>query len=246
MSLMAYNLTFMTEFLSTEVTPKENTQWECCHCKEKMIYVKESFNGRITHFRHKTACEYNTEPESQEHLLGKKLLFDNFKLINKKLEQRIGNHIPDLIGETKEGLKLAIEYQCSPISVEEYYERNKNYIENGYDPIWIFSKGKNYYNVESRFSQANPFSTLSVCQESFEYNIIKTKAIERQLEEDYKVIYYLDTQTKEIIFCCTLPFKDLENNRRIRTKIKHITNVDLFHIKDSIYVADSAGCMRLV
>ena len=41
--------------------------------------------------------------------------------------------------------KIAVECQCSSISIGEYSDRNETYLENGYCPLWIFGGGHSDY-----------------------------------------------------------------------------------------------------
>ena len=55
-----------------------------------------------------------------------------------KKEKVIGRHRPDLILNN-----ILIEIQCTSISFKNYESRNRQYLELGYYPIWVF--GKDYY-----------------------------------------------------------------------------------------------------
>lgn len=53
----------------------------------------------------------------------------------------LSNHRVDVLIEDP---RIAIEIQCSPITVEEYRERNLSYSLDNYLPVWVF--GKSFYN----------------------------------------------------------------------------------------------------
>lgn len=107
--------------------------YEYCHGEVKTPY-----------FRHmdKNECEDKySESETEEHLNGKRDLFEWIKkqngVTNAVLEGWIPEtkQRPDIIFEYK-GKKYVIEYQCSPIATE-YVERHELYKASGIIDIWI-------------------------------------------------------------------------------------------------------------
>lgn len=56
--------------------------------------------------------------------------------INSLLNHRVDVLIPES--------RIAIEIQCSPLSMKEYTERNLTYVLDNYIPVWVF--GKIFYN----------------------------------------------------------------------------------------------------
>lgn len=107
--------------------------YEYCHGKVKTPY-----------FRHKdkAQCEYDyAEPETEEHLNGKKDLY-KWLLKQKDVTDVVlegwlpeTRQRPDLMF-TYNGEKWVIEYQCSPIATE-YLERHELYQAAGIHDIWI-------------------------------------------------------------------------------------------------------------
>ena len=63
----------------------------------------------------------------------KRLLEEDNPTMVVKLEQRIGNHIADLVLDG-----IAIECQVSPISVAEMQERTYNYHKRCFHVLWVF------------------------------------------------------------------------------------------------------------
>ena len=107
--------------------------YEYCHGKVKTPY-----------FRHmdKTECEDKySESETEEHLNGKRDLFEWIKkqngVTNAVLEGWIPEtkQRPDIMFEYGDK-KYVIEYQCSPIATE-YVERHDLYKASGITDIWI-------------------------------------------------------------------------------------------------------------
>lgn len=100
-------------------------------------------NGRIKipHFAHgdKAQCQFNSEGETLEHLTLKSV-FANWcekESIKYDLEKYLPeiNQRPDLlIGN------IALEIQCSPLSIKRLAERTKSYHDQGFTPIWLCGK----------------------------------------------------------------------------------------------------------
>lgn len=111
-----------------------NQAFFCPACKERVI-VKTGSN-RMWHFAHyhNSNCTAS-EPESEYHLLGKKLLYEWLNAQNKTviMEKYFSNieQRADLYADRP------IEFQCSTISDGLFYERTKNYCKIGEKPIWI-------------------------------------------------------------------------------------------------------------
>lgn len=119
--------------------------YEYCHGKVKSPY-----------FRHmdKEQCKDKySEPETEEHLNGKRDLYEWIKK-----QQGVTNVILEgWIPETKQrpdimfkyyGKQCVIEYQCTPIA-SEYYERHELYQAAGIKDIWILGTEK-YFTEFSR------------------------------------------------------------------------------------------------
>lgn len=117
-----------------------NENYYCPACEDKLIFKK----GRTihSHFAHakQSFCQTFSEGETAEHLDGKLLLYNWFKRekLNVELEAFLPelNQRPDLLVEIN-GSKIAIEYQCSPISRDKIRERTLGYSENSIRVIWI-------------------------------------------------------------------------------------------------------------
>ncbi len=114
----------------------------CPACRKPYEYC----HGRVKtpYFRHmeKDMCdELYSESETQEHMDGKRDLFEWIKeqkgVKNATLEAWIPEtkQRPDIMFEYDDK-KYVIEYQCSPISTE-YHERHELYKAGGITDIWI-------------------------------------------------------------------------------------------------------------
>lgn len=125
---------------------------KCPVCEAKVIYK----NGKIKipHFAHDkdSDCTYTYfENETKEHALGKMLLYMWIKSLPNVHKSKLECWIP----ETKQRpdiyfeigkQKYVIEYQCSPMTVETFIDRDSLYKINGINSIWIFGLCKYNYN----------------------------------------------------------------------------------------------------
>lgn len=120
---------------------RESTQFFCPQCKEPLLFKIGTV--KIPHFAHysRSACDtYFSEGESEQHLLGKEQLLNFFQSLQMQVELEVFlpeiQQRPDLLIE--EGNKrFAIEFQCSPISMNRLIERNAGYKKLNIKPVWI-------------------------------------------------------------------------------------------------------------
>ncbi|WP_052948787.1 competence protein CoiA [Mesobacillus campisalis] len=112
----------------------------CPQCGKKVIL--RLGNKRIWHFAHQkdSGCESEHERESEYHMSGKLQLYEWLK------EQSVAAELERYIPECKQRAdiafewnkkKYAVEFQCSPITVELLAGRTEGYINHGFTPIWI-------------------------------------------------------------------------------------------------------------
>lgn len=160
----------------------------CPDCGKSYEYC----HGEIVspYFRHKEKskeCEsVFSEPETQEHINGKVILYKWLLglqgkgiIQNVKLESYIPEtrQRPDLYFE-KDDERYVIEFQCSPIATE-YLERHRLYELAKVHNIWIMGVEK--YN-------------LHIDKESYAYHESRYKVIEKNVD------YYLDIKSKMVYF----------------------------------------------
>lgn len=123
-----------------QVTQDSTQDYFCPSCKEP-VFLKRGLKNvaHFCHYKH-SECQAFSEGESKVHLAGKRFLYDFIKEAGykvsletylPKLKQR-----PDLLIETKTE-EIAVEFQCSPISVEKISQRTQGYLSAGYQVIWI-------------------------------------------------------------------------------------------------------------
>ena len=145
---------------------------------------------RVWHFAHqkREKCTIEVEKESQYHLRGKLQLFK--WLLKQQYLTTLEKYLPNIqqrpdIVLSKENLHFAIEYQCSPISIELLLKRTKGYIYNQITPLWII--GGNRFKRKGQY-----FSSIS----QFEWST--TRYLNKPL-----IIYYC-SEKKQFLLVCPL------------------------------------------
>lgn len=116
--------------------------YRCPNCHDEVILKQ----GRIVvpHFAHKppTNCVWATG-ETREHMLSKKVIRDAFVSRGYKAECEVevlssaGDRRADVLIENKNGHRVAIEVQHTPISYEHIEERTNGYLAAGIPVVWI-------------------------------------------------------------------------------------------------------------
>ena len=134
------------EAISYELAPANYRQdWHCPHCQDPMSFVNA--NTRIKHFRHLVDRQCDVEPESEEHLILKRKMFDIFAQhhFTCKYEVRVGDGIADVLA-TGTNHTYAIECQVSSISPDKVLARNENYDKSNVGYFWVLHP-ENYLNT---------------------------------------------------------------------------------------------------
>jgi competence protein CoiA len=171
---------------------------KCPVCDSNIIYRHGEI--KIAHFAHSkdSNCkDIYSEPETEEHMMGKKILYEWLKqqqgIENLKLEAWIPEtkQRPDIYFELN-GVRYVIEFQCTPIATE-YIQRHRLYELAGIKDIWILGTFK--YNI--------------MVTNTYVAHNLRLKEIEK-----YKHAY-LDVNNKKIvlnknIISSYLPYKELK------------------------------------
>lgn len=121
----------------------------CPHCQKNVFF--RGGTKKIHHFYHErhVECSFVGEPETQEHLGGKLVIYhwlkEKYPNAYVALEERIAktNQIADVYADFGNGHKFAFEIQCAEQTAEKWLERRKLYAKAGIKDIWLF--GANYY-----------------------------------------------------------------------------------------------------
>lgn len=135
----------------------------CPSCKEKLIVRKGQIN--VHHFAHRpnTKCtDYWHEDMSEWHKYWQSLFPVEMQEIYKE-KDGLSHRADVLIEKTK----TVLEFQHSPLSIEEFEDRNTFYNNLGYRVIWIFDVSDKYLEgtISSHgrdfFSWSHPKKTFS-------------------------------------------------------------------------------------
>ena len=149
---------------------------KCPVCGEPYEYCHGHVN--VPYFRHmnKTECKFMySEPETEEHLQGKKDLYEWIKkqpgVTNVVLEAWIPEtkQRPDIKFEHN-GNKYVIEYQCSPVA-SEYIDRHELYKVAGIHDIWICGTEKYLKeNMNEKFIEQHSIGFYNPSEKLFIFN----------------------------------------------------------------------------
>ncbi|MGK7378612.1 competence protein CoiA [Planococcus sp. 1R117A] len=114
-------------------------QFFCPSCSEQLLL--KVGNIKIPHFAHRSLseCSSFSEPESPMHLHGKYMLHQFFSQKNHHTE--LEKYLPEIKQRADLLIdhNLAIEFQCSPIPVQQIELRSAGYKSLGIMPLWLFS-----------------------------------------------------------------------------------------------------------
>lgn len=146
---------------------KKEEAFYCPGCSQKLIL--KLGNKRMFHFAHQKnqPCHYESEPETEYHLAGKLQLYEwleklyvhpELEAYIKQIQQR-----PDILF-TVNDKKYVVEFQCSPISSEQFSKRTRTYLENGYEPIWILG-AKQLKRKSARVYSLSHFHSLFLLEQ---------------------------------------------------------------------------------
>lgn len=130
-----------TEKLVTAILARRGSKYRCpgCHCPVRL----KRGTVMCAHFAHQAnqACTTFSEGETAEHLLGKQQLAAWFAAsgYTVTLEARLPtiHQRPDVLVQLGKQPPLALEFQCSPISVEKLRQRTQGYRDHGYRVLWL-------------------------------------------------------------------------------------------------------------
>lgn len=112
-----------------------------CPCCHERVFLKA---GRIKlpHFAHAAneSCDYASEGESEGHLLGKVQLYGWLKKCGH--EPKLEKYFPEIAQRAdlyfeNDGRRIAVEFQCAVISVQQVKKRTLGYRKIGIHPVWI-------------------------------------------------------------------------------------------------------------
>lgn len=163
---------------------KRELQFYCPTCKEPVII--KSGQKVISHFAHypKSKCAEVRGGEGHYHESGKLLLYQwlQSQHLHVKLEPYLKEikQQPDVLLSINKK-RIAIEYQCARIAMNDIQRRNEGYKQAGIVPIWILGakqfkrQGKYHLKVDQftsqfihQFSPESPKKLFYFCPETFQ------------------------------------------------------------------------------
>ena len=170
--------------------------FKCPHCPDDLILVLPT-HSIIKHFRHKNN-EAHGEPETPEHLAGKQFIVNCLKNVgfDAEPEVRIDGHICDVLAKVKHR-EIPIEFQCSPIAIDEYVDRINTY---GDESRWLL--GTHFFNhattfkvVEKKYRDGD-FMGIGVSDfYKKTYNIQRILKVEEMMQRQQPLFYLGNTHS---------------------------------------------------
>ncbi|MDR1567910.1 MAG: hypothetical protein LBS33_04465 [Streptococcaceae bacterium] len=130
----------LLDYHISDIKELQKYQWYCTACGSKMILKIGSI--KQPHFAHLSlkACNVDQESESAAHLAYKERLYQWCQAdeLPVEMEKYLPNlaQIPDLLIAGR----IAIEIQCSPLSIKRFKERTENYLRHGYQVVWLMGE----------------------------------------------------------------------------------------------------------
>lgn len=224
---MLIALTKTNELIDAAVVNKaENQSYYCPGCKAE-VFLKQGVK-KAAHFCHYQAadCHGFSEGETPEHIAGKRWLENYFKSIARKVELEAYlsdlQQRPDLL-VTFKNFKIAVEFQCSPISVEKLIERTEGYLKAQYRVLWIVGSPLQLKTQLKAIHKAMLTDTFTDEACLFQLDLNKQKLI---CHYDF---YYDSHQSQQIE-------TDEFNSIRLRPRAHHLSPTKEYKIvKDSLH-----------
>lgn len=132
-----------------------HTHYWCPACQSRVQLRRGKL--KVAHFAHLPGADCNvSEGETAEHLTGKQQLWHWLRLCGYQPQLEVYlpaiKQRPDLLFRDQQQRLIAVEFQCSPLSIERLQERNQGYLQLGIYPWWLL--GKPYRHHLSKKKQA--------------------------------------------------------------------------------------------
>ncbi|PKR78350.1 hypothetical protein CEY16_00910 [Halalkalibacillus sediminis] len=160
------------EYSGDELEALRHHPLMCPSCREPVLLKAGPI--KLPHFSHhpQSSCAFR-KGETPEHIIGKTHFYEWFN--SQQLPSYIEYFVPsinqrvDVLTKVKE-IYYAIEYQCSPITQQEFRDRTEGMISAGIRPIWIF--GSNYLKP----SGINQFKLNPILRIATYYSSVKNSS----------------------------------------------------------------------
>lgn len=215
------------EFVEANRKLSKEESYQCPSCKSRVhLKVGAVMRPHFAHYQN-SSCDVFSEGETEEHIQGKMQLKEWLETQNipveleaylPELKQR-----PDLL-VTLNNQKIALEFQCSGISIEKVAERTKGYLNHGYCVIWILGENFTYKQQLTAF-QKSCLTNLDNQLVLFHYSVSK-KRLEYRYHFALKQNKKMDHSKKSLKF--GQPFnlyldkQNLKTAKPVHTEMEHM------------------------
>ncbi|WP_318246931.1 competence protein CoiA [Halobacillus litoralis] len=157
----------------TEISQLKGRAYFCPACREP-VRIRSGLKV-IPHFAHlpDSRCPSIKGGESEEHEAGKWLIYQ--WLVNQGYQVELEAYLPSIQQQPDVYISgsrrpIAVEYQCSKISVTEIRKRTKGYVDHGIFPLWILGP-KHWKKKRADILQFNSFLQSFLYQWSSLYRL---------------------------------------------------------------------------
>ncbi|PLR81822.1 competence protein CoiA [Bacillus canaveralius] len=154
---------------------RKREEFYCPHCDEKLILkIGTKKVHHFSHYHDSICTAAGAEAESLYHMEGKLNLYSWLKRQN--LQPILEHYIPEInqradISYTYKGKRIALEYQCSPISSKQFIDRTNGYLRFNWIPIWILG-GKLLKRKTADIASFSQFHFLFFRQHIEKWNLL--------------------------------------------------------------------------
>lgn len=150
-----HQLTTLLAYQATEIPRLRQQQWFCPQCRQP-VFLRAGA-ACTPHFTHYRRSDCQLAHETATHLVGKQFLYHYFEQRGYQCQLEVFLPVlqqrPDLL-LTRGGQQLAVEYQCSPLSLARLKQRTAGYSGSQLPVVWILGPRyiqKNLKNRQLRF-----------------------------------------------------------------------------------------------
>ena len=198
----------------------------CPSCQSPVHLKAGSFMR--AHFAHyqKEACDVFSEGETEEHLLGKQQLYEWLVGLGHEVEMEAYlsqlMQRPDLLMKWQ-GEEIAIEFQCSGLSIEKVRERTEGYLNNGYKVIWVLGEQFAYKGKLTAFQKVCLTNTKEQLV-LFHYSVSKKRLEYRydfQLKQNQKMVEVKGALKTKNPLKLNLKKKSCRSNAEVNVEMEH-------------------------
>ncbi|MDD9267861.1 competence protein CoiA [Paenibacillus sp. GCM10023248] len=167
----------------------EGKKLQCPECGDRVIF--HSGPKRMGHFKHWRVrkCENDWEPETEEHIKGKLLMYsylkEKFPQAQVEFEYKIieTGQRADVICIHPNGERWAFEMQCSEIPGEDWWDRHQLYKSAGIKDFWLL--GESVHRTGRTQHEIDPLKHKFV-------------SLPKEIFLKHGAVYFLNVETREV------------------------------------------------